>query len=106
MKSRGAQALPVAEEGAASRLLRNWNEHRSVEESALGRRQDFVRKLPRPDEDMAEVASDGEEDGVGGVTGATFEIATPEVTVVLHLADCGSASQLAFEGTEHTALLV
>jgi hypothetical protein len=51
----------------------------------------------------------GGEDGVGCVSGATFEIAAAEVTLGFHLADHGldggASSQFAFDGAEHAALL-
>jgi hypothetical protein len=53
--------------------------------------------------------ADGAEDGVGGVTMAAFEIAAAEMTFCLHVSDHrldgGAASELAFDGTEYTALL-
>ena len=55
------------------------------------------------------MVADGGEDGVGGVTGGSFEIAAPEVTLCFHMADHGldggAAPQLALNGTEHVALL-
>jgi hypothetical protein len=65
--------------------------------------------MSQPGEDTAEVVSDGGEDGVGGVAGATFEIAASEVTFSLEVAyhglDGGASSQLAFDGAEDAALL-
>ena len=68
-----------------------------------------AQEIPQPGEDAAEVVSDGGEDGVGGITGAAFEIAAAEVAFGLHVADDGldggSASQLAFDDAEDAALL-
>ena len=57
----------------------------------------------------AKVVTDGAEDGIGGVAGAAFEIATAEMTFCLHVADHrldgGATSELAFDAAEHPALL-
>jgi hypothetical protein len=53
--------------------------------------------------------SDGGEDGVGGVSGPTFEIAAAEVTLGFHVADHGldggASSQFAFDDAEDAARL-
>ena len=53
--------------------------------------------------------ADGGEDGVGGIAGAAFEIAAPEVTLGFHVSDHGldrgATSQLAFDGAEDATLL-
>src|ERR1700716_3493743 len=49
------------------------------------------------------------EDGIGGVSGTTFEIAATEVTHGFHVADHGldggASSQFAFDDAKDTALL-
>ena len=49
------------------------------------------------------------EDGVGGIACTAFEIAAPEVTIALHVADHrldrGTPSQLTFDDAEHATLL-
>ena len=49
--------------------------------------------------------ANGGEDGVGGVTGGSLEIAAAEVTLCFHMRDHGldggAAAQLALDGTEH-----
>ena len=69
----------------------------------------MAQKKSQPGEDATEIVSDGGEDGVGGVAGATFEITAADVTFGLEVADHGldggASSQLAFYGTEDTALL-
>ena len=49
------------------------------------------------------------EDGVGGIAFTAFEIAAPEVTLALHVADHrldrGTPSQLTFDDAEHATLL-
>ena len=73
------------------------------------RDQDLAQESPQPGEDASEVVSDGGEDGVGGIAGATFEIAAAEVAFGLHVADHGldggSTSQFAFDDAEDAALL-
>jgi hypothetical protein len=73
------------------------------------RGQDSEQKNPQPCEDASEVVSDGGEDGIGGVSGTTFEIAATEVTFSLEVADHGldggAASQLALDDAEDAALL-
>jgi hypothetical protein len=53
--------------------------------------------------------ADGGEDGVDGIAGGSLEIAAAEMSFGLHMADHGldggATSQLAFDGTEHAALL-
>ena len=53
--------------------------------------------------------ADGGEDGVGGISGGSLEIAAAKMAVGLHVADHGldggAASQFAFDGIEHAALL-
>ena len=53
--------------------------------------------------------ADGGEDGVGGVTRGSLEIAAAEMALGFHMADHwldgGTASQLALDGAEHAALL-
>ena len=53
--------------------------------------------------------ADGGEDGVGGIAGSSLEIAAVEMALGLHMADHGldgrAASQLAFDGAEHAALV-
>jgi hypothetical protein len=53
--------------------------------------------------------ADGREDGIGGVSGTTFEIAATEVTHGFHVADHGldggASSQFAFDDAKDTALL-
>jgi hypothetical protein len=67
------------------------------------------QKSPQPSEDTPEVVSDGGEDGIGSVSGTTFEIAAAEVTFSFEVADHGldgrTSSQLAFDGAEDAALL-
>ena len=51
--------------------------------------------------------ANGGEDGVGGVTGGSLEIAASEVALSLHMADHGldggGAAQFALDGAEHAA---
>ena len=51
----------------------------------------------------------GREDDVGGITGAAFEVAAPEVAFGLQVSDDGldggAAAQLALDDTEDAALL-
>jgi hypothetical protein len=65
-------------------------------QEAQDRDQEEAQKNPQPCEDAAEVVA------VGGVVGATFEIAAAEVTFGLEVTDqgldSGSASQLALDG--------
>ena len=53
--------------------------------------------------------ADRGEDGVGGVAGASLEIAAAEMALGFHMADHrldgGTAAQLALDGAEHAALL-
>jgi len=52
--------------------------------------------------------ADGGEDGIGGVSGTTFEIAAAEVTLGLHVTDHrldgGASSQFAFDDAEDARL--
>ena len=53
--------------------------------------------------------ANGGEDGVGGVTGGSLEIAAAEMALGLHVSDDGfdggAAEQFALDGAEHAALL-
>ena len=64
-----------------------------------------TQKNPQPGEDEAKVVADRCEDGVGGIAFTAFEIAAPEVTFALHVADRGTPSQVTFDDAEHAALL-
>ena len=61
--------------------------------------KDDAQNHPQPGEEEAKVITDGAEDGIGGVAGAAFEIATAEMTFCLHVADHrldgGATSELA-----------
>jgi hypothetical protein len=65
-----------------------------------GRHRDMQLPLPIC-EDSPEVVADGREDGIGGVSGTTFEIAATEVILGFHVADHGldggASSQFAFD---------
>jgi hypothetical protein len=62
---------------------------------------------PQPREHEAKVVTDGAEDDVGGIAGATFEIAAAEMTFCLHMSDHrldgGAPSELAFDAAEDPA---
>src|SRR5215831_6739111 len=64
---------------------------------------------PQPGEDEPKIAADGTQDDVGGVAGATSEIAAAEMTFCLHMPDhrldCGAPSELAFDAAEDPAFL-
>ena len=52
--------------------------------------------------------ADGGEDGIGGVSGTTFEITTAQVAPGFHVADHGldgASSRFAFDDAENAALL-
>jgi len=53
--------------------------------------------------------TDRAEDGVDGIANSTLEVTAAEVTIGFHMADHGfdggAASELAFDGTKHAALL-
>jgi hypothetical protein len=55
------------------------------------------------------VVTDSAEDDVGGIAGATFEIAAAEMTFFLHMSDHrlddGTPFELAFDANEDPALL-
>jgi hypothetical protein len=58
---------------------------------------------------VPKVVADCGEDGVGGIAFTAFEIAAPEVTFALHVADHrldrGTPSQLTFDDAEHATFL-
>src|SRR5207302_9904494 len=60
-------------------------------------------------ENEAKVITDGAEDDVGGIAGATFEVTAAEVTFCFHMSnlrlDRGASSELAFDAAEHAAFL-
>src|SRR6516164_570364 len=64
---------------------------------------------PQPGEDEPKIVADGTQDDVGGIAGATSEIAAAEMTFCLHMSDhrldCGAPSELAFNAAEDPALL-
>ena len=64
---------------------------------------------PQPGEDEPKIVADGTQDDVGGIAGATSEIAAAEMTLCLHMSnhrlDRGAASELAFNAAEDPALL-
>src|SRR5664280_2030396 len=78
-------------------------------EGAPQRGQDQAQKNPQPGKDASEVVADGGEDGVGGGAGGALEIATAEMAFGVRVSDYGldggTASQPAFAGAEHAALL-
>jgi hypothetical protein len=57
------------------------------------RGQDSGQKNPQPCEDASQVVSDGGEDGIGGVSGTTFEIAATEVTFSQEISEARKASR-------------
>ena len=87
-----------------SRIERGWTGERSPKQ-----RQEQGQEFSEPGEDASEVVADGGEDDVGSVSCAAFEIATAQVTFGLEMTDDrldgGSASQLALDNSEDTALL-
>jgi hypothetical protein len=68
-----------------------------------------VQNHSQPCENEAKVVADGAEDDVGGIAGATLEIAAAEVTFCLHMSDHrldgGAPPELAFDAAEHPAFL-
>lgn len=71
--------------------------------------RDKAQQNPQPGEDEAEVIADCAEVGVDGIAGSSFEIATAEMAVILHVPDYGldgrTPAQLAFDDPDDTALL-
>jgi hypothetical protein len=69
----------------------------------------MISKSSRKAEDEAEVVTDRGENGIGGVTLATFEMASAEVSICLQMTDHGfdgrSAPELAFDDAEDAAFL-
>src|ERR1700736_3241839 len=92
-----------------SRPLISWIEGCSDDEETGDRDQEEAQKRPQPGEDSSEVVADGGEDGIGGVSGTTFEITATEVTLGFQVADHGldggASSQFAFDDAEDAALL-
>lgn len=78
-------------------------------EDAAERDLDQTQKGSEPGEKQAEVVTRCGEDCVGGVAVSALEIAAPEMSLVLHVADDGldgrSTPQLAFDGAEDTTSL-
>ena len=68
----------------------------------------MAQKILQPGEDTS-VVSDGREDCICGISGATFEIAAAEVAFCLEVTDHGldgrASSQLAFDDAEDAAFL-
>jgi hypothetical protein len=68
----------------------------------------MTQNHPQPGEYEAEVVTDGGEDDVGGIAGATFEIAAAEMALCFHMSDRrldgGTPSELAFDAAEDPAL--
>jgi hypothetical protein len=64
-----------------SRPLRSRLERRTDNERAVQRGDDQAQKHPQPSEDEAQVVADGGEDGVGGITGNTLEIAAAQMAL-------------------------
>src|SRR5262249_48464795 len=64
---------------------------------------------PKPGEAEPKIVADGTQDEVGGIAGATSEIAAAEMTLRLHMSDHrldrGAPSELAFNAAEDPALL-
>jgi hypothetical protein len=73
------------------------------------REEDDAQNDLQPGENEAKVVTDGAEDDVGGIAGATFEIAAAEMAFCLHVSDHrldgGATSELAFDAAEDPALL-
>ena len=70
-----------------SRPLKSWFEGWSDCEGPEEREEDDAQNHPQPCENEAKVVTDGAEDDVGGMAGATFKIAAAEVTFCLHMSD-------------------
>jgi hypothetical protein len=68
-----------------------------------------VRNDPQPGENETKVVTDGAEDDVGGIAGATFEIAAAEMALGFHMSDHrfdgGAPCELAFDAAEDPAFL-
>jgi hypothetical protein len=56
-------------------------------------RQEEAAKKPQPGKDAAEVVTDGGEEDVGGIAGATLEVASPEMTFRLQVPMMGSMAE-------------
>src|SRR5262249_28099126 len=68
-----------------------------------------AKNHPQRGEDEPKIVADGTQDDVGGIAGATSEIAAAEMTLCLHMSnhrlDRGAPSELAFNAAEDPALL-
>src|SRR5262249_61145783 len=76
----------------------------------LGCKQEKEAKNPpQPGGEEPKIVADGTQDDVGGIAGATSEIAAAEMTLCLHMSnhrlDRGAPSELAFNAAEDPALL-
>jgi hypothetical protein len=86
------------------RPLKSWFDGWAGAEGLDEGEKNETQNHPQLGEEQAQVVADRAEDGIDSVAGAAFEIATPETTFRLHVADHGldggTTSELAFDAAE------